>query len=422
MKQIMQFFLHPLSRFQQILAFLLGFAVLFLAYSDAARRQWDFAVYYLASKAIWSGINIYDSAQMQHFADEIDGVGYAGLSYLYPPLTARLLSPIGWIPYFPASFSWMVLKCVALEVTIFMSLSIMRLNKTILAFMILQGAAIHYYPIDLDFNAGNIAVFESTLFLCCLMAWQHKKLSISAPLLAFSSLMKLYPLLFALYPLHLREKRFLRALAVALAFVGAANLLDYENFHRFIQYFQSPVWQTMWDEQVQSFYNCSYTTVILRSFSDTYFAQPLFESPLLVALLIPLFPVAILLIMAFIVHQREKQSIFNPAATEILCMIICSILLLTPRLAGYTLAWTFLPATFSVWFSIQKRLFLPLFISLTGIILLQIYLPPQRIPHGFTQLLIDKDFFGLLLLFISNSILSWKAHSQATSNPINHTN
>ncbi len=394
-----------LSHFQQIIMFMVGFGILFLAYSDAVRRQWDFAVYYLAAKGVWEEINIYNSDQMMAYADTIDGVGYAGLPFLYPPLVARLLFPFGWLDYFNAAFMWMVLKCLALEFSIFMILKLIRLNRSVISLTLVHLGAIFFQPIGLDFNSGNVAIFELTFLLSFFYFWREKQYFISGISILLSSLMKIYPILLVLYPLHLRDRRFLWALSISVLSVASLQLLDFQDLQRYLVFFRSPFLKLMWDEQVQSFYNCSYMTVILRNFSATYFAIPLYESPILVSLLIPMFPILIFATMAFVIWMRQKDMNFKPLNPGIISFLLCGVLLLTPRLAGYTLAWTFFSVVFLVCHSLKKTLYLPLIIALIGIVLFQLYLPPQHIPSGVMQLLVDKEFFALLCLFIANVIV-----------------
>ncbi len=413
MKKLLNLFLRPFTPFQLLILSMIGFGILFLGYSDAVRRQWDFAVYYLASKAIWGGINIYNPENLLALSETIEGIGYAGLPYLYLPLTARLISPLSLLPYFAASFVWLVLKCVALEMIIFLTLKLMRQPIHLFSFSILHIAALYFRPIGLDFNSGNVAVFEVALLLGTFWAWRSRQFAAAAVLLVLSSLMKIYPLLLGLYPLHLRDKRFLRYLGVAVIVLILCSLLDFNMFFHYIDFFQSDTWKKMWDEQVQSFYNCSYITVILRTFTDTYFAEPIVELPFLAFILIPVFPVLIFLLMGFVVRKKERLNQFEPTDPEIISLLICGILLLTPRLSGYTLAWVFMPLVHTAYRSVQMKMVGSLVLVLGGIILFQLYLPPQYVPPGIPQLLIDKEFFGLLFIFISSFLVALKVRESA---------
>lgn len=403
--QFPSFLCQPLSPFARMVAFILGFTLLFLCYSDSVRRQWDFAVYYLASAAIRSGENPYDSDTLMAISQTVDGVGYGGLGYLYPPHLARLLYPLSHGSYFLASFIWMVLKCFALEFSLFLILSLLKIRIHPLSLLLIHGAAMLYRPIGLDMSAGNIAIFESVLILGALAAWTKKKYGVSAFLLILGGSLKGSSLLLALYPLHLRDKPFLRALIITALGFSAVLLIDYPVLIECFRFFQSPKWKLLWDEQVQSFYNCSSTTVILRTFSDTYFAEPLWPAPYLSLILIPLFPITVFAAACYGIYRHNRADNADRLSGVVLGLLLCTVLLLPPRLAGYTLALTFMPVVCLVTRSIAEKRWFVLTLMGLGLGLIQCSIPPNHVPAGITQLLIDKDFFGLLLIFISLLLL-----------------
>ncbi|MFB3787286.1 MAG: glycosyltransferase family 87 protein [bacterium] len=393
------FALKPLDAYGRLLAFGIGFGVLFLAFGDCIKRQWDFPVYYLATRALWNGDNPYEPARLSALAQTVEGAGYGGLPYLYPPYLARILTPLALLPFFPAAFAWLAIKCAALEATIFLALFLARIRIHPVSLAVCHFAAIYYRPIALDFNAGNIAILESALILGALAAWRRARTGTASLLFALGGTLKGSSLLLALYPLHLRDKTFLRALAAAFLGLSLVFLLDYKATGEMIHFYRGPQWQALWDEQVQSFYNCSSTTVILRTFSDTYFAEPLLRSPLLTNILVPLFPLWVFAAMAYAIHNRQKRAEFDPCDGRILALLLLGTLLIPPRLAGYTLAWTFFPLVQILWAAYRESRTGSLLLALIGLVLIQLNWPPNHIPPGITQLFIDKDFFGLLCLF-----------------------
>jgi len=395
------FFLCPFSPYYRSVSFLLGFGVLFWAYSDSVRRQWDFPVYYLASRSLWHSVDPYDVAAFQSFAKTQTEVPYGGLAYLYPPLPARLLYPLAVLPYFPAAFIWMSLKCAALEAAIVAILSLMRQPPTLLSLGLLHGVAVWFRPLAMDFDAGNVAVFEFALAAGAMTAWSKGKFTFAAIFLSACGMTKGFPLLLALYPIHLRERKWIRALLVVLAGIAGMMLFDFRALQSYVAFYRSPEWQKIWDEQVQSFYNCSSVSVILRTFSETYFSAPLYNSPLLVLLLIPLFPILVFSLVCYAVGRHQKKS-GNPFNGNVLSLLFCGLLLIPPRLAGYTLAWTFSPAVQIIFSSLLRKQYSTLFLATLGVFLFQLNLPPQHVAQGITQLLIDKDFFGLFFLFIAS--------------------
>lgn len=396
----------PLSRIDQGISFLIGYGILFMAYSDSVNRQWDFPVYYLAAHAIWNGQSPYDPAVLQAIADSQEETGYGGgLPYLYPPHLARMLYPFVKIKFFTASFLWMAFKCLALELILFFSFLLLRIPFTPLAWILGHLTTLYFKPVTLDFSAGNIATFESALILGGLAAWMHNRYGIAGILTILCGSFKGTSSLFILYPLHLRDTRYLFTLVLSAVGIGCLLLMDWHNVLSFFSFYQSPTWQLIWDEQVQSYYNCSSATVILRTFSDTYFAEPLIRCPTLAKILIPAFPIFIFAILAWVIKSNEQRDGFEKNNGIILSMILCGLLLLPPRLAGYTLIWTLFPMMQIAYTAWTRKSIIVLLLFIAGLILLQLNLPPNHIPPGITQLLIDKDFFGLLFFFICSVIL-----------------
>jgi hypothetical protein len=391
----------PLSGWLRIVAVVAGFIWLFLRYCHFVQYEWDYAVYYLASQAIWSGKNAYDPQVLLELEKQVLFLGYGGLPFLYSPFFARLLYPLAMVPFILSAFLWLVIKCMVLEGVIWSCIYLLRIPFNLFWVLILHLAAMYFRPFALDLAAGNVAILESALVLFSFCAWRAGRETASAIFLWSSALIKGFPLLLCLYPVHLRDWRWIRSFAVVTGCVFVLVGLDFDAFQSLGEFYQSPVWQKMWDEQVQSFYNCSSTTVILRTFSDTYFAEPLIDLPRLVVILVPLFPILILLLTAYTVKTAQIRDGFKVTDPLILSHLLCCLLLLSPRLAGYTLSWVFFPMIASFLSAIQRKMVVSFLCSLSGIILLQVVVPPEHVSHGLMQFLIDKEFFGLLFFYFS---------------------
>ncbi|MGC9328722.1 MAG: glycosyltransferase family 87 protein, partial [Candidatus Hinthialibacter sp.] len=207
-------------------------------------RQWDFPVYYLAAKAVADHQNPYDPSILQSIADADEEVGYGGgLPYLYPPHLARILSLFVKAPFFASSFFWMTFKCAALEMILFLSFALMRIPATPLVLILGNIAVLFFRPAALDFNAGNIAAFEYAFILAGLYAWSQSRYTAAGFYTILGGSIKGTPLLITLYPLHLRDWRYLRTLTVAALILGCFLLWDGKNFLRFVEFYQSPLWK-----------------------------------------------------------------------------------------------------------------------------------------------------------------------------------
>lgn len=404
LNQMSMFVWQPLNKIQTFYAMALGFLFVMLSMNVFLHRQWDFGVYYMAGYALNHDLNPYDKDGLLTASYELPDVEYGGLPYLYPPITAHLFQPLACLSYFEATYVWYILKCTALEILIVLTLSLCRIPRNLLYLFILHIAALWFRPIHLDFNAGNMAVFEAALIYSFFWLWKTGKTRLSAIPLTLAGSIKVIPFLLILYPLHLRKYKLLVSFSLCAIVLGGLTLLDYERLTSYFSFYRSTKWLMIWDEQVQSFFNCSATTVIVRTFSDTYFAQPIYESALAVSILIPLFPITVFIVTGILISQYLKTYDDRFLDGTVISLLIMTLLLIPPRLAGYTLSWLYLPIICLLKEGITHGKFGVLILISIGLWLLQADIPPEHVSPGITQLLIDKDFFGLLAIYLAGTV------------------
>ncbi len=407
----------PLHGMSLFFASVVGFIVFLNAMDLFVMRQWDFSVYYMAGYALNHDWNPYDRDGLQELASSLPEVEYGGLPYLYPPLTGYLFKPLALLPYFEAKYVWFVCKCAALEGIILVTLFVCRIPISVFSLGLVHLAAVYFRPVRLDFNAGNIAVFEALMVYAFFWYWRIANYRSSGVVLSFVGAIKIMPLMLILYPLHLRQYKLLIPFFISMGCIGATTLYHYNLFTSYLTFYQSTLWRQIWDEQVQSFFNCSSTTVILRTFTDTYFARPIIESDLIANTLIPLFPIAVFFLSAWLIDKALKMNPQIHSHEFNVALLIMTLLLISPRLAGYTLAWLFLP-----YICVAKEIVINRMVSagilwLLSLGLLQVVAPPEHIPHGWPQLLIDKEFFALFFLYLSMAIVLVKKYKKIKEIP-----
>ncbi len=411
----------------QIILYFLGTFLLFLYFSDCVRRQWDFVVYYLASHAIWHGQNLYSPEILKTLSNSIPGAGYSGLPYLYTPFFARLLLPLQALPYFEAAYFWVVFKCLILEASLFTIMHLLWNKANLGGWLLLNLAACLFRPLSLDFNAGNVAVFEMGLLLATLFFWRSGRHALSTSLLLLCGMMKGLWLILILYAAHLRKWNYIKYFLLCSIVLILLIALEPMTWLNYFSFFRDPVWIALWDEQVQSIYNCSSTTFFLRTFNETYFAQPLIHAPWLSTLLIPLFPILIFLTLLKGIEKVRFTHISSELSNPILILLIVGILLLTPRLAGYTLSLTLYPVVGLIWLSWIKKRWIVLFFTLLGLFFLQMDLiswgfHPGRIQGVVHQLMVDKDFFAVFILFLAISVYIFGENQVENNSKIKNIN
>lgn len=405
-----------LSR-QAMLAWgVVGFGLFFVVYQKVVLLQWDFAVYYTAAKALAEGGAPYDPSHLLSVAKEEGGNPYGGLPFLYMPLFARLLYPLTWLSFLDAAWVWFCLKCLALEFILAATVFLIPLPRTLWSWGLLHGAALGFAPFSHDLTTGNIAIFEFAFLMGFFWAWRSGYAWLAGAALLVFSIPKGFPLLWGVYPYALRQKRLLGWIGGWIGVGVGLACLDWHSTSQWWAFYRGPEWAMLWDDMVQGYFNCSSTSVILRIFTETYLTHPLLPFPAVTPVLIPLIPVSILALMAWAVQKESQREGFYPTQASVIALLLPGFLLLPPRLAGYSLSvvyFTLIYCVVSAWRG--KRWGVFALIGL-GMGLIQIHLPPDHLPLGWPQLLIDKDFWGLLILFFTAWILS-RAPQKSKSAP-----
>ncbi len=393
---------------------LLGFVAIFWRYHELVNLQWDFGAYYVAGRTLITGANPYDPQALIEMGKRLTDAEYHGLLFLYPPLFLRLLTPLLSFDLYTAAFIWFGLKCAALEVMLVVTLYLMRFQVSVLSLSLINIAALTFHPFGLDISSGNVAIFEGTLILSGLLAWSKQRNVLAAGFITLGSFMKISPFLLVLYPLHNRDKQFLYSLLGCLILFFVIAGADWPMTSNYVQFTQSDAVTYHWDEQVQSVYNISMTSFILRTFAVTYFYEPLINAPWLVPIVTPLSSALVFVVLVFAIQQNEKTN-SDPHSPTLYCALLLAVLLIPPRLAGYTLSWSLFPCVYLVVHSFRQKRWPAFILSLGGVFLIQWYFPPSQIQPGFEQILIDSEMIGLFLLFISSVLLIGKEDKTKTT-------
>lgn len=408
--------LRPLTVEQSLACFCFGFGLIFHNYYQLSNLQWDFGAYYVAALADANGGNPYDPDDLFEAGQRLGDAEYHGLLYLYPPLTIQFFKPFIYLDIFNASFIWFLLKCLALEAIAFLIIAMLRQPISILSITLTNCLILLYHPVGLDLSAGNIATFECLLIYAHLWLWQQRREITSAICLAIGAMFKFSGYLLLLHPILLRERRFLISFTAAMAVLFLMNCISFGNVNHYLNFSSSETAAFHWDEQVQSVYNNSLTSLFLRTFSETYFYDPLISLPWAPSLLIPLSALVILGLFYRIAKPASEDQLRQP---EFVSLLILLALLIPPRLAGYTLVWTLFPVSVCIFKAIQSRSALMAIMATLSVCLLQTNIHISSIKHlieitHFAQLLIDVKLFGLCLLFLSSIIIILKPSKKNT--------
>lgn len=386
-------FCRPVTGGRRALLVSLGFVLLFACYVTEWNAQWDFEVYQRASLALLHGENPYPVESPDSPSPP------AKLPYLYSPLFARLVTPIVLLGVVRSKLVWVILKCLALIACAVLTICLVEIPFSVGSFGILVLFMTVYQPIGFDISAGNVALFESGAILAGLYAWKRKRPVLAGFLLTLPAMVKATCLLVLLYPFHRRDWRVLRGVASAIVMLAVLSLPDRRHLMEMLQFLRGPIWVNYWDDLVQGYYNLSAVTVIQHIFGQTYILEPILPIPWVPPFFAPLFPIVVIVLTAWAIAQAEKRRDLSPYDHSILSLVLLTALLLPPRLAGYSLAWTLFPiVSLACRFMACRDKIIGLLLVI-GFALIQLHVRPSHVPPGIAQLVIDHCFFGLLFLY-----------------------
>lgn len=196
--------------------------------------QWDFKVYYYASKAYASGLNPYQSESLSELSKSS-----ITLRYVYPPLTLYLFRPFVFFNYDTSYMVFLLLKLFVLVALVLIWKREFIKEDNEFAFYVFVLFAFDS-AVTTDLAAGNIAVFESFLIWLALISFLKHRYVLFCILIVSASLFKLTPILFL--PLILmveqRQRRHvilpLLALCCFAFYIGANYWFEPTLFREFL--------------------------------------------------------------------------------------------------------------------------------------------------------------------------------------------
>lgn len=387
----------PFGKHETIIALLLGFLVLFWIHSRSINQQWDFGVFYLAAQVWVDGGNPYSTVALREMAGHTHGGEYHGLPFLYPPWALIFFSLFTIADLYGAAFLWLVCKCILLVAQIYLIGILVWGRISMLTWGALVIAAGWYRPIADDMASGNVTLMESTIVLASVYFYRKKKTTLSAMLICLGSCMKWISFCLLLIPWSDRNLRFAYSMAGCVFVALALILFDWGTWSAFVAYAGSDAWARHWDEQVQSVYNSSTLSLVLRTFTDTYFYDALLNAPWMVPVVMTLIPLLVLSGLWW----GMKQPVAEEQPRIRFAMVLLVMLLVAPRLTGYSMVWSLYPAILTLWLAWEHKHAVCGLLSVIGIAQIQWYIAPSSVETGYEQLLLDRSVFGCTFLYIA---------------------
>jgi hypothetical protein len=121
--------------------------------------QADFAAYYTAGEAVRAGMSPYDNG-LTATPQVWDGIArYRHSRFLYPPLVARILVPLTFLPYDRAKLLWMAMSIAAVIGSLVIASRVPGRRLPIEALLIVATFALLFFPLTVLLERGQIDAF-----------------------------------------------------------------------------------------------------------------------------------------------------------------------------------------------------------------------------------------------------------------------
>ena len=334
-----------------------------------------------------------------HQAAEAWGIpGYEGLPYLYQPLVARLLTPLLMFPLEWAAAMWVAAKALAYGLLFLLIGRLAGVTPSLSIGVPFVLFVVVYRGATGDFMAGNVATFE----LCLLAVWLagRQKGWIGLPALAMTLLIAIKPIpaLLLLDEWHRREWKVLGACAGMTVLALAVQAWD-GSLWMYLAYLRGDEFQPYWDELQQGLYNHSVSSAVHRLTCETFLTQPLVPLAGFAPVAAPLAAVGLFLGAVATFHVWETRNGAGPRKGAAAALTITTLLVLSPRVADYTMAWTVLPVVLLTVTAVRRRSLAVGALVVLGLLVIHVHVKFSKlIGAGLWQAAIDHDTYGFLLL------------------------
>lgn len=259
-------------------------------------QSYDFAAYYVAARALDLGLPLYQTTSMDTAA-LINGTKVPYPEYIYPPLLAELLRPLGALPFDTARTIWFAGNLAALVV----SLELLRRLGRLPAWFTPAASvgALMLPPVYSSLLLGQInfvllLLITGALYLAAARAPTPARDVLSGLLLGLAAVIKVYPGVLALSFVLRRRWYALAGVALGVGLALAAELLISQHLGNTMFFFtqvlpslssgisQFPVNTSIWPTMLRLFttneFNFAYQTTTNYV---TITTRPLINAPTL---------------------------------------------------------------------------------------------------------------------------------------------
>jgi Glycosyltransferase family 87 len=187
----------------------------------------DSPSYYIAAQGLRRHINIYDDRAFQDLAADVFGKSIIVYPYIYPPLLAQAILPLGGLAFEDYFLALYILNLLLTLLCLYLMADVLDFAKigSVLPVLFLFVLLIANHPLEITIHHGQINLLVLAFILLSLKFQKSDKPFPAALFLSLAVFIKIYPVLLVLPFLFYKKWKYVFAFAASSAGLFLASLL-----------------------------------------------------------------------------------------------------------------------------------------------------------------------------------------------------
>ena len=175
-------------------------------------KKTDDSSFYIASRGILSGTNIYDENEFYSLGDELFGKSVEFWPYLYSPVLAELLVPLASKNYETFTIIWFIINMILAFYCVILASRLFERKEN--ANYILNAFLLFFCLMSLPFRTtliiGQVNFLVLLMIIWSIVLYNSKRHFLSSFALAMAALIKSFPFIYLLYFLIIKDFKYIK--------------------------------------------------------------------------------------------------------------------------------------------------------------------------------------------------------------------
>ncbi len=290
-------------------------------------KKTDDSSFYIASRGILSGTNIYNENEFYSLGDELFGKSVEFWPYLYSPILAELLVPLASNNYEHFTIIWFVFNLLLAFFSVILTFYVFERKEKVnylleacLLIFCLMG-----FPFRHTVTLGQVNLLVYFMIILSILFHKSNKSFLSSLFLATGVLIKSFPVIYLLYFILVMDFRYIKKFILSISIVILPSILI----------FGSNIWVKYCQSMLNTLHSQTRSPFYLQYFANqtNYSLRPslvqLFESiglPISRSFVIYLaIAIIILFVSLFALLKAEKNILFSFSLLSVTYLMISPI-------------------------------------------------------------------------------------------------